>query len=241
MTHTRAASADDVLPRLTEKIMRAACKAHYGTDNIDGLNMTCADIDYSFRDAFQRMWSGIRATLSSTDAGETKKCKACGCDLDDNGDCAFSGPWHDHVAGEECDGEPWARAATDAGEPAAPPSGNHPAIPENVRDAVKKVRDDYASQAKFADIEAVGYFREFIRRIDDALATRPAPSVVFMPGLLPAEIPQHLVDIATEATSGTGMPDHDYDDDVRLQLAAVFATIRHTMAAPSVATVTDGK
>lgn len=35
--------------------------------------------------------------------------------------------------------------------------------------AVRKVRDGYADQLKFADIEAHGYFREFIRRIDAAL------------------------------------------------------------------------
>ena len=46
---------------------------------------------------------------------------------------------------------------------------------------VQKVRDSYASQAKFCDIEALGYFREFIRRIDEALAayrsTTGAPQV----------------------------------------------------------------
>jgi hypothetical protein len=36
--------------------------------------------------------------------------------------------------------------------------------------AVRKVRDGYASQAKFCDIEALPYFREFIRRIDVALS-----------------------------------------------------------------------
>jgi hypothetical protein len=54
------------LPRLTEKMLRAACKAHYGDDNIDGVALTPADIDYSFRDAFKRMWSGVRAALSPT-------------------------------------------------------------------------------------------------------------------------------------------------------------------------------
>lgn len=37
-------------------------------------------------------------------------------------------------------------------------------------DAVRAVRDVYASQARFADVDAASYFREFIRRIDAALA-----------------------------------------------------------------------
>jgi hypothetical protein len=37
--------------------------------------------------------------------------------------------------------------------------------------AIRKVRDGYASQMKFCDIEAMGYFREFVRRIDVALAS----------------------------------------------------------------------
>ncbi len=45
-----------------------------------------------------------------------------------------------------------------------------PAGEGDVREALTKVRDGYASQMKFADIEAIGYFREFIRRIDAALA-----------------------------------------------------------------------
>jgi hypothetical protein len=36
-------------------------------------------------------------------------------------------------------------------------------------EAVRKVRDGYASQMKFCDIEALGYFREFVRRLDAAL------------------------------------------------------------------------
>lgn len=38
-------------------------------------------------------------------------------------------------------------------------------------EAVKKVRDGYASQAKFADVDCAVHFREFVRRIDAALAT----------------------------------------------------------------------
>jgi hypothetical protein len=37
--------------------------------------------------------------------------------------------------------------------------------------AVKKVRDGYADQARFADIDCAVHFREFVRRIDAALAT----------------------------------------------------------------------
>lgn len=35
--------------------------------------------------------------------------------------------------------------------------------------AIRKVRDGYAGQAKFADVDAASYFREFVRRIDAAL------------------------------------------------------------------------
>jgi len=34
---------------------------------------------------------------------------------------------------------------------------------------VRKVRESYASQMKFCDIEAMGYFREFVQRIARAL------------------------------------------------------------------------
>lgn len=34
---------------------------------------------------------------------------------------------------------------------------------------IQKVRDGYASQAKFADIDCAVHFREFVRRIDAAL------------------------------------------------------------------------
>jgi len=37
--------------------------------------------------------------------------------------------------------------------------------------AITKVRDGYRGQMKFCDIEAVEYFREFVRRIDDAIAS----------------------------------------------------------------------
>lgn len=37
------------------------------------------------------------------------------------------------------------------------------------RSQIEKVRDGYKSQMKFCDIEAMGYFREFVRRIDAAL------------------------------------------------------------------------
>lgn len=47
---------------------------------------------------------------------------------------------------------------------------------EAVLEAVRKVRDGYASQAKFADHEPASYFREFVQRLDAALTT-PAPAV----------------------------------------------------------------
>jgi hypothetical protein len=37
-------------------------------------------------------------------------------------------------------------------------------------DAVISMRNGYASQAKFADIDSAVHFREFVRRIDAALA-----------------------------------------------------------------------
>lgn len=33
---------------------------------------------------------------------------------------------------------------------------------------VRKVRDGYADQAKFADVDQASYFREFVRRLDEA-------------------------------------------------------------------------
>lgn len=51
------------LPRLTDAMMRAACKAHFGTDNIDGIVVTVKERDWSFREAFKRMWSGARSAL----------------------------------------------------------------------------------------------------------------------------------------------------------------------------------
>lgn len=35
---------------------------------------------------------------------------------------------------------------------------------------IRKVRDGYADQAKFADVDPASYFREFVRRIDEAVA-----------------------------------------------------------------------
>jgi len=46
-----------------------------------------------------------------------------------------------------------------------------PSAQEHLVETIVKVRDGYASQAKFCDIEALGYFREFIRRIDEVLLT----------------------------------------------------------------------
>ena len=43
----------------------------------------------------------------------------------------------------------------------------------DVWEAIRKVRDGYVSQMKFCDIEALGYFREFVRRIDKALPDPP--------------------------------------------------------------------
>jgi hypothetical protein len=61
---------DKGFPRLTDAMIRAACKAHYGDDNIDGIGMTADDRDWSFEQAFKRMWSGARrAALAPAKAG----------------------------------------------------------------------------------------------------------------------------------------------------------------------------
>lgn len=39
--------------------------------------------------------------------------------------------------------------------------------------AVRKVRDGYASQAKFADHEQAAHFREFVRRLDAVFLANP--------------------------------------------------------------------
>jgi hypothetical protein len=41
----------------------------------------------------------------------------------------------------------------------------------DLRTEITRVRDAYRGQMKFCDIEAFGYFREFVRRLDDALAS----------------------------------------------------------------------
>lgn len=45
---------------------------------------------------------------------------------------------------------------------------------QSVFAAIRKVRDGYADQAKFADIEAAVYFREFVRRLDEAVSPKTA-------------------------------------------------------------------
>ncbi|WP_420104526.1 hypothetical protein [Bosea sp. (in: a-proteobacteria)] len=55
-----------LFPRLTDAMIRAACMAHYGSDEVDGIAMTVRSHDYNFRQAFKRMWKGARkAALSS--------------------------------------------------------------------------------------------------------------------------------------------------------------------------------
>lgn len=60
---------DPVLPRLTERMIRAACKAHYSESNIDGVDLTSHGVNWSFRRGFQRMWAGIRAELKKGTSG----------------------------------------------------------------------------------------------------------------------------------------------------------------------------
>ena len=76
ITPAGAAMPDDAVergkwPRLTEAMIMAACKAHYGSDNIDGISMTVDGRNYSFRQAFRRMWKGVCASLA-TDTPEVK-------------------------------------------------------------------------------------------------------------------------------------------------------------------------
>lgn len=49
------------VPRLTDAMIRAACKAFYKTDNIDGVSLAFRGADHTFRAAFKRMWNGAIA------------------------------------------------------------------------------------------------------------------------------------------------------------------------------------
>jgi len=63
-------------------------------------------------------------------------------------------------------------------EPVARPASM--AADEGLAGRIKKLRDGYASQAKFADAEPAAWFREFVQRVDAALAASPprdAPKV----------------------------------------------------------------
>lgn len=55
------------LPRLDEGLIEAAMLAHYGksavAQGIDGVDLTVNDHNWSFRDGFKRMWSGVRKEL----------------------------------------------------------------------------------------------------------------------------------------------------------------------------------
>lgn len=41
-------------------------------------------------------------------------------------------------------------------------------------DALRKMRNQYFSQMKFADVEPAAYFREFVRKLDQILAAYDA-------------------------------------------------------------------
>jgi hypothetical protein len=49
--------------------------------------------------------------------------------------------------------------------------------------AIRKVRDGYADQARFADIDAAVHFREFVRRLDLAVAGKYGNEVPSWGGL----------------------------------------------------------
>lgn len=53
-------------PKLTGAMIEAACKAHYGTENADGVTLTVNDRDWSFREAFKRMWKGARKAAEAS-------------------------------------------------------------------------------------------------------------------------------------------------------------------------------
>jgi len=57
-----------VKPRLTDAMIRAACMAHFGSDNIEGIDVTAHDHNWSFRDAFRRMWHGAFSALTTEPA-----------------------------------------------------------------------------------------------------------------------------------------------------------------------------
>lgn len=63
------------LPRLTERLVKAACMAHYGTDNIHGIDMTASGENFSFDEGFRRMWAGVRKALKTIPAKPS--CPLC--------------------------------------------------------------------------------------------------------------------------------------------------------------------
>lgn len=56
-------------PRLTDAMIRAACKGHFGDDSIDGIVVTVRDREWSFRHAFKRMWKGAMSALPPAQGG----------------------------------------------------------------------------------------------------------------------------------------------------------------------------
>lgn len=45
-----------------------------------------------------------------------------------------------------------------------------PSITEELAEAITKIRDTYKRQMQFCDIEPLGYYREFVRKLDAALS-----------------------------------------------------------------------
>lgn len=64
------------LPRLTGAMVEAACVGHYGRKAVaqlggaGGVDMTADGINYTFPDAFRRMWRGIAKHLAALEGGE---------------------------------------------------------------------------------------------------------------------------------------------------------------------------
>jgi hypothetical protein len=71
-------------------------------------------------------------------------------------------------------------------------------------EALRKVRDGYASQAKFADHEPAAYFREFVRRIDAALSA-PAEKSSVDPWRPISTMPEHDALILAATADGRMM------------------------------------
>lgn len=67
------ASEPAALPKLTTGMIEAAFAGHYGKheSGIHGAVLTSSDVDYTFAQAFHRMWSGVRKHLAHAQEDRT--------------------------------------------------------------------------------------------------------------------------------------------------------------------------